>query len=73
MKKGQESSWPTSCAFHPDDDPTGRRSAYELPPGIKTMIGQRRLGHLRGCVEDVVANMVPGDLSRPVSGAGPRS
>lgn len=48
--------------FHPDDDPTGRRSAYELPPGITTMIGQRRLSHLRGCVEDVLANKVPGDL-----------
>lgn len=48
--------------FHPDDDPTGRRSAYELPPGIKTMIGQRRLHHLRGCVEDVLASGVPGDL-----------
>jgi hypothetical protein len=48
--------------FHPDDDPTGRRNAYELPPGIKTMIGQRRLHHLRGCVEDVLANKVKGDL-----------
>lgn len=48
--------------FHPDDDPTGRRNAYELPPGITTMIGHRRLGHLRGCVEDVIANGVPGDL-----------
>lgn len=48
--------------FAPDDDPRGRRSAYELPPGIKTMIGQTRLRHLRGCVEDVLANDVPGDL-----------
>jgi O-methyltransferase len=48
--------------FHPDDDPTGRRNAYQLPPGIKTMIGQRRLHHLRGCVEDVIANKVKGDL-----------
>lgn len=48
--------------FHPADDPRGRRSAYELPPGIKTMIGQTRLHHLRGCVEDVVAHKIPGDL-----------
>ena len=61
VKKGQ-SVLAHTVRFHPDDDPRGRRSAYELPPGIKTMIGQTRLDHLRRCVEDTVANGVPGDL-----------
>ena len=51
-----------SYTYDPDADPAGRRTAYQLAPGIKTMIGRQRLEQVRDCVRDVLANDVPGDL-----------
>jgi len=51
-----------SYTYDPDSDPQGRRTAYQLAPGIKTMIGRERLEHVRDCVLDVLGNDVPGDL-----------
>jgi hypothetical protein len=48
--------------YDPTHDVEGRRSAYELPPGIMTMIGRRRLDNVRRCVVDVLERGVPGDL-----------
>jgi hypothetical protein len=48
--------------FDPDADPAGRRTAYQLAPGIKTMIGRERLEQVRDCVLDVLDDDVPGDL-----------
>lgn len=51
-----------SYTYHPDADPAGRRTAYQLAPGIKTMIGRERLEQVRDCVLDALDNNVPGDL-----------
>jgi hypothetical protein len=48
--------------YDPDGDPAGRRTAYQLAPGIKTMIGRDRLEQVRSCVLDVLDHDVPGDL-----------
>jgi O-methyltransferase len=48
--------------YDPTSDPEGRRSAYELPPGIMTMIGRQRLDNVRDCIVDVIERQVPGDL-----------
>lgn len=51
-----------SYTYDPDADPAGRRTAYQLAPGIKTMIGRERLEQVRDCVTDVLERDVPGDL-----------
>jgi len=51
-----------SYTYDPDGDPAGRRTAYQLAPGIKTMIGRDRLQHVRDCVLDVLDHDIPGDL-----------
>jgi O-methyltransferase len=44
------------------DDPEGRRFVDQLPPGVMTMVGAKRIQNVVDCVADVVANGVPGDL-----------
>ena len=51
-----------SHTYDPEGDPAGRRTAYQLAPGIKTMIGRERLEQVRDCVLDVLERDVPGDL-----------
>jgi len=51
-----------SYTYDPEGDPAGRRTAYQLAPGIKTMIGRERLEQVRDCVLDVLDHDVPGDL-----------
>ena len=46
----------------PEGDPEGRRDIYELPLGIKTMVGQRRLESVESMVADIVRDSVPGDM-----------
>lgn len=43
-------------------DPTARAEGRDWPPTAHTMIGLKRLDNLQHCVEDVLANNVPGDL-----------
>jgi O-methyltransferase len=43
-------------------DPPRRAEGRDWPPFAHTMVGLRRLDHLQGCVEDVLARGVPGDL-----------
>ena len=51
-----------ATTINPAADVEGRRSAYELPPGIMTMIGRKRMDNVRRCVVDVLERDVPGDL-----------
>ncbi len=51
-----------SYTYDPEGDPAGRRTAYQLAPGIKTMVGRERLEQVRDCVQDVLAHDVPGDM-----------
>ena len=46
----------------PDYDETRRLNGRDFPVHAPTMIGQKRLRHLRGLVESVLANRVPGDF-----------
>ena len=46
----------------PEGDPEGRRDIYELPLGIKTMVGQRRLESVESMVADILRDSVPGDM-----------
>jgi len=43
-------------------DPEQRREGREWPPYAHTMIGLKRLDNLQACIEDVLAQGVPGDL-----------
>jgi O-methyltransferase len=43
-------------------DPYARREGLDWPPDAETMIGEKRLVHLQGLVEDVVRRDVSGDL-----------
>jgi Macrocin-O-methyltransferase (TylF) len=43
-------------------DPQKRTVGRDWPPDAHTMIGLRRLDNLQFCIEDVLANEVPGDL-----------
>ncbi len=53
-------AWPTR--FDPACDPEGRRFATDLPPGIMTMIGQKRLDDIQFCVTDVIERGIAGDV-----------
>ncbi len=43
-------------------DPTLRADGNDWPPAAETMIGRQRLADVRNCVEQVLAEGVPGDL-----------
>jgi O-methyltransferase len=43
-------------------DPEVRAEGWDWPPTAHTMIGLKRLDNLQFCVEDVLANQIPGDL-----------
>lgn len=46
----------------PNDDVEGRLFVDALPPGIMTMIGQKRLDNVERCLIDVIERGVPGDV-----------
>jgi hypothetical protein len=48
--------------YAPADDEQGRRPATVLPPGIKTMIGRRRLDNVERLLVDVIERGVEGDV-----------
>jgi O-methyltransferase len=48
--------------FGSPDDVTNRNEGRDWPVFAHTMMGRRRLSHLRTCVEQVLADGVPGDL-----------
>src|SRR5882757_193869 len=43
-------------------DPVARLNGVGWPAGAHTMLGIKTLDNLQACVEDVIANNVPGDL-----------
>lgn len=43
-------------------DPLKREAGRDCPPDAHTMIGLKRLDNLQFCIQDVIANHVPGDL-----------
>ncbi len=52
----------TRVTFVPPVDVDGELFVEDLPPGIMTMIGQKRLDDVEHCVIDVIERGVPGDL-----------
>lgn len=46
----------------PAEDPEGARFVTALPPGMMTMVGRTRLHHARTCVEQALADGIPGDF-----------
>ena len=60
--RGRSARLAVPVTYDPDADPAGRRNAYELAPGILTMIGRERLGHVRDCLVDVLERQVPGHV-----------
>jgi hypothetical protein len=51
-----------SSVFDARTNDEGKTWVAELPPGVITMIGQRRLDHLESCVADIIKSHIPGDL-----------
>lgn len=43
-------------------DPLKREAGRDCPPDAHTMIGLKRLDNLQFCIQQVIANQVPGDL-----------
>ena len=62
LLRGRSARLALPTTYDPDADPEGRRNAYELAPGIMTMIGRERLEQVRDCVVDVLERQVPGHL-----------
>lgn len=48
--------------YDTDADPEGKRFASDLPPGIMTMVGRKRLDNVTACMADVLDNGIPGDV-----------
>ncbi len=48
--------------YDPAADTPARAEGRDWPARAHTMVGAARLRHLRGCVEDLLARGVPGDL-----------
>src|SRR4051812_10876091 len=44
------------------DDPTAREDGRDWPESAETMVGLARLRNVRACMEQVIADGVPGDL-----------
>ncbi len=51
-----------AASFNLAENVDGRLSVWGLPPWAMTMIGNKRMDNIEGCVRAVIADGVPGDL-----------